>query len=126
MSRFSLQHTFCMSNLSSQSGTVLNKINEESMLPCNESKTRIYHITCRLVYKTQKERKKKKKKRCTATQNGIFPRTVTVKTMADNIYQRNFPAECLSSYNLNLGFVFPSTTLQPEASNEHQEEVETT
>lgn len=74
----------------------------------------------------KKEKKKKKKKRCTATQNGIFLRTVTVKTMADNIYQRNFPAECLSSYNLNLGFVFPSTTLQPEASNEHQEEVETT
>lgn len=60
MSRFSLQHTFCMSNLSSQSGTVLNKINEESMLPCKESKTRIYHITCWLVYKTQREKGKKK------------------------------------------------------------------
>lgn len=115
MSRFSLQHTFCMSNLSSRSGTVLNKINEESMLPCNESKTRIYRITCWLVYKTQKEKEKKRRRDVQPLGMEYSQELSLLKswqiTFTKGIFQQN--NVCPTSRTLD---VFSSTTLQPAAS----------
>jgi len=73
----------------------------------------------------QKEEEEKKKKRVvhlghTASKDQIFPQNVTIKSMAKNICQRNFPvARYLSSNHLKFGFacfLSPLHTQKPQRS----------